>query len=273
MATLQREREEEEEEIKEKIKEKEKDIAELEAEAEKLVEAITEETEKIKEKVKIRKQSKVKSTQVVQKPITKPKKIITKEKARIKEITEEDIIKNLIQTYKWAYKENLYPWMYFIPEKKKDKDSWEEEVDSWASEWSNFLFDWCKEFLQHIVDKFDLHTKRPFNALEDREKSLEIIMDYLAKDSKLAKWLNDEKTRLRVYWQSLEKWGDILYDWAFLVGEERLTLLDLREMGADISKGFESLPAKDLRDIIEILVENKRASWIDKRSFKFNFDI
>lgn len=273
LATLQKEREEEEE-IKEKIKKKEKDIAELEAEAEKLVETIDEKTKKIKEKVKIKKQKKVKTTQIVQKPpVTKPEKIITKEKAKIKEITEEDIIKKLIQTYKWAYKENLYPWMYFIPDKKKDKDAWEEEVELWASEWANFLFDWCKEFLQHIVDKYDLHTKKPFNALEDRETCLEIIMEHLAKDSKLAKWLNDEKTRLRVFWQSLDKWGDILYDWAFLVGEERLTLLDLREMGADIARGFETLPAKDLREIVNILVKNKRASWIDKKSFKFNFDI
>ncbi|MFX0134883.1 MAG: hypothetical protein ACFFDN_14675 [Candidatus Hodarchaeota archaeon] len=265
MATLQKEREEEEE-IKEKVKEKEKDISELEAEAEKLVDTITKQTEKIKEKVIIKKQSKVKSTQVVQKPLIK-------EKVIKKEITEEEIIKGLIQTYKWAYKENLFPWMYFIPEKKKDKDSWQEEVESWANEWANFLFDWSKEFLQHIVDKFDLNTKRPFNALEDREESLQIIMEHLAKDSKLAKWLNDEKTRLRVYWQSLEKWGEFLYDWAFLVGEERLTLLDLRELGADIARGFETLPARDLREIVNILVKNKKASWIDKKSFKLNFEI
>lgn len=277
LATLQREREEEEE-IKEKIKkefkEKEKDIAELEAEADKLVETIAEKTEIIKEKVKIKKQNAIKSTEIVQKPSkTKQKKIIAKEKVKAKEITEEIIIKRLIQTYKWAYKENLYPWMYFIPDKKKDKNAWEEEVELWAGEWANFLFDWCKEFLQHVVDEYDLHTKRPFNALEDREKCLKIIMNHLAKDSKLAKWINDEKTRLRVYWQSLEKWGDMLYDWAFLVGEERLTLLDLREMGVDIAKGFETLPAKDLREIVNILVKNNKASWIDKKSFKFNFDI
>jgi len=245
-------RPEDKEEVKEKIKEK--DISEMEAEAEKLVKNISTNTEIIKNKVK----------EIVSQKIPTKSEIVDKNKE--KTITEEKIIQKLIKTYKWAYKENLYPWMYWIPEKDKD-------IESWLDEWSDFLFDWAKEFVLHIVDLYDLATKRPFNALQDRDKALQKIFGNLAKNSKFARWINDEKTRLRIYWQSLDKWGDDLYDWAFLIGEERLTLLDLREMGSRISKGFETLPARDLREIVDLLVKKKKAVWIDKKSFKFLFDI
>lgn len=252
---------EEEEENKEKDKTEDKDIAELEAEADKLVEDIAIETDKITEKVKIKKLAEAKTQ-----TLTTTEKVKTKEEIKKKELVEENVIENLIKTYKWAYKENLYPWMYWIPEKNTD-------LDSWLEEWSNFLFDWAKEFVQHIVDLYELATKRPFNALQDRDLALHKIMENLARNSKFAKWINDEKTRLRIYWQSLDKWGEILYDWAFLVGEERLTLLDLREQGTQIANGFETLPAKDLKGIIDLLVKSKKAIWIDKKSFKFLFDI
>ncbi|MHA1300021.1 MAG: hypothetical protein ACTSO9_11425 [Candidatus Helarchaeota archaeon] len=251
MAMLQK-KPKEENEVEEKTQEFENELAELEAEADKLVESISKNTEIIKNKVK---------------QIVKPKEIRRIEpKEKTKEIIEEEIIQRLIKTYKWAYKENLYPWMYWIPEKNKD-------LDSWLDEWGDFLFDWSREFIIHIADMYELATKRPFSALQDRDKALQLIFENLVKNSRFAKWINDEKTRLRIYWRSLDKWGDLLYDWAFLVGEQRLTLLDLREMGEQIAKGFETLPAKDLKEIIELLVKKKKAVWIDKRSFKLLFEM
>ena len=250
LAMLQKKREEEKEKVEEKP-EDEKELAELEAEAEELVESISKNTEIIKNKVKY---------------MVEPKEVKIEQVPKEKEITEEDIIDKLITTYKWAYKENLFPWMYWIPEKEKD-------LDSWKDEWSDFLLDWAKAFLLHIVDIYDLATKRPFKSLQDREKAIELIFENLAKNSKFAIWVNNEKTRLRIYWQSLDKWGEELFDWAYLVGEERLTLLDLRDMGDQICKGFNTLPAKDLREIINLLVKNKKAAWIDEKSFKLLFDI
>lgn len=185
------------------------------------------------------------------------------EKQKDKEL--EVLQKKLKETYKWAFNENLYPWMYFY---KTD-----DERDKFLQEWGEFLLDYTRTHLIHIFDMISQSSESPFKYLREREKYMREILEELAKTD-FAEWLNDEKTRLRVYWKSLDEWAEKLHNYCFWRGEEILTLIDLKEAGDEVERGFGSLPPFDIRKIIEILIKKKKVKWVDKekKTVKFLLD-
>ncbi|MHA1785129.1 MAG: hypothetical protein ACTSVE_08020, partial [Candidatus Helarchaeota archaeon] len=256
-------------------KERDQSIEELEEEVRRLTGDIDKKTSEIKEKL-IRKndvvdralyEEEVLKRKELEKKVEYLEKLLLKQQEQLaikkskKESSHEEIVKKLKSKHKFAYNVDRYPWMYSITEKDKE---------SWLQEWSNFLFDFAKEFSIHIVDLASLSTQAPFSAFkENREKYIREIMNYLAKNTQLAEWVNNEKTRLRIYWCSLQEWSEKLHDYMFLNGLEIATLLDIKDKGKEIVKGFDTLPSKDLKKIIDILVKEKKASWINKKSVKF----
>ncbi len=251
-------------------------VEELEEEVRKLTGSTTSKISEVKKKLEEKKQyverslyeAEVEKRKELEKKVEYLEKLLLKAQAQVpsekskKEITKEEIIKILKEKHKFSYNEERYPWMYFIGS-EKDKESW-------LQEWSNFLFDFCKEFQIHIADLVSISTTPPFSAFkENREKYVQEIMNYLAKTTNLAEWINNKKTRLRIYWCSLQEWSEKLYDYMFLAGEEIATLIDLKSFGTDIAKGFESLPPNDLKKILEILKDEKKIEWIDKKTVKF----
>ena len=258
-------------------KEREQTIEELEEEVRKLTGEIDNKTTKIKSQLE--KSAKVIDKKLYEKEVERRKylekrveelegkirkleqKLLAKTK---KERTHEDIVAELQKKHKFAYNQERYPWMYSISEKDKQ---------SWIQEWSNFLFDYAKEFVIHIVDLATLSTQAPFSAFkENREKYLLEIMNYLVKNTQLAVWENPKKHRLRIYWFSLDDWSDKLLNFMFLNGEEIVTLRDIKNVGKDIARGFDTLPPEDLKKIINILEDKKKAKWIDKKSVQFIYD-
>jgi len=251
-------------------------VEELEEEVKKLTGSTTTKISEVKKKLEEKKQfverslyeAEVEKRKELEKKVEYLEKLLLKAQAQIttvktkKQVTNEDIINNLKDKHKFSYNAERYPWMYFIGS-EKDKESW-------LQEWSNFLFDFCKEFRIHIADLVHLSTVRPFSAFkENREKYIQEIMNYLAKTTNLAEWINNKKTRLRIYWRSLQEWSEKLYNYVFLAGEEIATLLDLKSYGPEISKGFDTLPPNDLKKILEILKDEKKLEWIDKKTVKF----
>ncbi|NHI93153.1 MAG: hypothetical protein EAX96_11675 [Candidatus Lokiarchaeota archaeon] len=258
-------------------KEKDQTIEELEEEVRRITGEINDKTSKIKDKLE--KTSNVIDRKLYEEEVEKRKylekrveelenkieKLQQKLAAKTKkQTTHDEIIEKLKKKHKFAYNPERYPWMYTISEKDKN---------SWLEEWSNFLFDFAKEFTIHIVDVAYLSTQAPFSAFkENREKYLLEIMNYLAKNTQLAMWIDTKKHRLRIYWFSLDDWGDKLLDYMFLNGEEIATLRDIKDVGKDIAKGFDTLPSDDLKKIIKILEDRKKARWIDKQTVKFLHD-
>ncbi|MHA1428279.1 MAG: hypothetical protein ACTSQI_20025 [Candidatus Helarchaeota archaeon] len=179
--------------------------------------------------------------------------------------TREEILQELKEKHKFAFNSDEYPWMYNIVSLKS-----EEELVEWCQEWANFLIDYAKAFLIHVVDIVNLVTEPPFTEFkQNRESYLKKIFDYLATRTTLAEWSNTEKTRLRIYWRSLEEWSEQLFDFMYLIGTEVATLFDIKTYGEEIAEGFATLPARDIIKIIDILVRNKQAAWIDKKTVKF----
>ena len=86
------------------------------------------------------------------------------------------------------------------------------------------------------------------------------IFRYLS-NTKIAKWWDQEKSRLRVYWRPLDDWTDAIYQWSLDGGGITLSPYKLRGAG----KHFSSLPLSELKDIMVRLVKSGRAEWLDKR--------
>jgi vacuolar-type H+-ATPase subunit I/STV1 len=181
--------------------------------------------------------------------------------------TEETAIQGLKEKYKFAYNSEQYPWMYNIESLKSEKQKIE-----WLQEWANFVIDYAKTFIIHVIDVVNLLTQQPFSDFkQNRERYLKDIMNYLATQTTIAEWIDKAKTRLRLYWRSLEEWSEKLYDYMFIIGTEIVTLIDIKNTGAQIAEGFVTLPSPDLKRIIDLLVKDKKANWIDKKSVKFCF--
>ena len=136
--------------------------------------------------------------------------------------------------------------------------------------WGQFTmkFTRAKEiYLMPVKDFLDYYPfNNPVRKKSLSEDQLIDIGDHLV-DKEHAAWWGKTKKRLRVYWQSLEETADIIYDWGLLGGYGVVTLFDL----ADAKQKWSNVPAPDLKKIVEILVDDNRATWLDddKQSFTF----
>jgi hypothetical protein len=219
---------------------------------------------------------KTKLEKKVEKPIQKEKPAIKIEQMPPKVIdeeiekknTREKELKELWKLYEWASNTEKFPWMYWIPDKDSGIKNWKENFESWKNDWSKFTIDWARVFILHILDMYEIAKEKPYISLNDRKRALDIIFKELVEmkrgKTKIAKWTDKEKNKIRLYWRSLDEWANIFYNWAFEGGGDIFTLIDLRNIDEEIP-GFGTLPEEDLRDIIDILVKQKKARWIDKK--------
>ncbi|TFF86541.1 MAG: hypothetical protein EU551_01145 [Promethearchaeota archaeon] len=212
----------------------------------------------------------------VEKPIQKEKPTIKIEQMPPKVIDEEiekktvkeKELEKLWKLYEWASNTEKFPWMYWIPDKDSGIKNWKENFESWKNDWSKFTIDWARVFILHILDMYEIAKEKPYISLNDRERAIDIIFKELVEmkrgKTKIAKWTDKDKNKIRLYWRSLDEWANIFYNWAFEGGGDIFTLIDLRNLEEEIP-GFGTLPEDDLREIIDILVKQKKARWIDKK--------
>lgn len=142
-----------------------------------------------------------------------------------------------------------YPWMYVKP---RNADLYR----SWRQNWGNLLFKWVSFHIKHVISVDDLLSTDPYSKLP--VEYLKEIMNYLVEKG-FAKWLDNN--RLRIYWKSLEELADYLYNWALNTGTIYFTPYDLLQEGPDVIK---NLPTEDLLQVINILINNGKAKWMDK---------
>lgn len=146
------------------------------------------------------------------------------------------------------------PWMYKEPKDTKD-------FQIWIMDWGNFLLRWCEHNNRHIISLQELlmnsgfhHSRHPL-----QNSSLVKIFQGLV-DQGLAKWANQESTRLRVYWKGLDEWSEIIYKWCIDGGGTTMDIYQLEKA----HQQFSNLPYDDLEAILSILVQTNRAEWLDK---------
>jgi hypothetical protein len=157
------------------------------------------------------------------------------------------------------------PWRWMIPDDPELKQQW-------LITWGDFLLAFTRILNLHIIDIHEVTLVYPFtNPILKKKLSppqMEAISEYLIEQER-AKWWDDQKTRLRLYWKTLNSFMDEIFEYSFQNGHEMITLYDMVKM----NQSWSSLPPKDLSTIMKLLVETKKASWADseRKTIEFHF--
>ena len=157
------------------------------------------------------------------------------------------------------------PWRWMIPDDPELKQQW-------LITWGDFLLAFTRILNLHIIDIHEVSLVYPFtNPILKKKLSppqMEAISEYLIEQER-AKWWDDQKTRLRLYWKTLNSFMDEIFEYSFQNGHEMITLYDMVKM----KQSWSSLPPKDLSTIMKLLVETKKASWADseQKTIEFHF--
>ena len=146
-------------------------------------------------------------------------------------------------------------WMYGIPTREDDRDLW-------AAEWADYLLEWTENKRVHILSLATFISEPPFKDLRDKVDSFKAIAAVLV-DKEVAEWQDKKKRQLRVYWRPLEDWADILYQWALRTGKLRLDVKSI--VIQEVDEDFASLPEKDIRIVLALMVKKEIAEWIDEK--------
>ncbi|MFX1515757.1 MAG: hypothetical protein ACFFC6_05565 [Promethearchaeota archaeon] len=158
------------------------------------------------------------------------------------------------------------PWRWMVPDDPQLKQQW-------VITWGEFVLDFAKVLNFHVLDLQEVALVYPFqNPLLKKKLTLPqlvLISEYLIEIEKAA-WWDDEKTRLRVYWKTLKSHSDELFEYAFQNGYDMVTMFDIVKM----KQSWSSLPPPDIRMIMKLMVESKRASWADsdRKTIQFIYD-
>jgi hypothetical protein len=158
------------------------------------------------------------------------------------------------------------PWRWMVPDDPQLKQQW-------LTTWGEFILDFARVLNYHILDLQEVALVYPFqNPLLKKKLTLHqlvMISEYLIEIER-AVWWDDEQTRLRVYWKTLKSHSDELFEYAFQNGYDMVTVFDIVKM----KQSWSSLPPSDIRMIMKLMVESKRASWADseRKTIQFIYD-
>jgi len=154
------------------------------------------------------------------------------------------------------------PWMYVTPEHQK-------QLDSWCADWSNFILEYARINIKHIIHIEEERSEYPFRNKQakkelDREQ-LQEIGDYIVAQE-MGIWWDKKKIRLRLYWRTLDEWADIIYEWSIKTGraagaERVMTIIDIQEAG----QTWSTIPIQDLKRIFNIMEDKGYIEWADKK--------
>jgi len=179
----------------------------------------------------------------------------------------EDVERQLLEILpEWINK----PWMYVTPEHQK-------QLDSWCADWSNFIMEYARINIKHIIHIEEERAKYPFNNKQIKKrldrKQFQTIGDYIVAQE-MGIWWDKKKIRLRLYWRTLDEWADIIYEWSLKTGraagpERVMTMLDIQEAG----QPWSTIPVEDLKRIFEIMKEKGYIEWADKKKTAIAFII
>ncbi|NHJ06055.1 MAG: hypothetical protein EAX90_14600 [Candidatus Heimdallarchaeota archaeon] len=153
-------------------------------------------------------------------------------------------------------------WMYVTPEHQK-------QLDSWCADWSNFIMEYARINIMHIIHIEEERAKYPFNNKTAKKKldreQLQFIGDYIVAQE-MGIWWDKKKIRLRLYWRTLSEWADIIYEWSIKTGraasaDRVMTVFDIQQA----EQPWSSIPIEDLQRIFEIMYEKGYIEWADKK--------
>jgi len=164
----------------------------------------------------------ISSTPEIEKELKKLEQKIIKE--QYKAAISVSIFDKLCEEYQWL-KQPQYSFMYVMPNKKQDKNNFQ----TWLDDWKKVLLDYARISVQHIIYFKKLLSEKPWSEFRNRTEALSEIIEALVKD-KMAMFLDKQKEKIRIYWNSLENWANIIVNWAHENAYTDQYLLKISEM-------------------------------------------
>ena len=152
------------------------------------------------------------------------------------------------------------------------RPSREDYLEDFLREWSNLLLDWARYWEKHIVSLMELKDQYPFYNDELKrslsEEELREIMEFLI-TRELAKWWDKNKTRLRIYWRSLEEWAEVIYEWILESWTQDSWVVTLTDL-IRVKQSFSKIPPEELKEIMKIMVKKGYATKVDEKAVEIN---
>lgn len=157
------------------------------------------------------------------------------------------------------------PWMYAKP-------NHDGHLQSWYQSWKDLILSYTSILTRHIINIYDLQEVHPFTHDTSRKQltinQIQHIVDHMVEEN-MAKWLDNETIRARIYYKTDKEWAEELYQFTLEHGYalDVMTLYDLHQLDEDWSH----LPDNELRIVLDILVDENKAEWVgsDKDTIQF----
>ncbi|MHA2092543.1 MAG: hypothetical protein ACW98K_16985 [Candidatus Kariarchaeaceae archaeon] len=175
---------------------------------------------------------------------------------KVEEITQEDLERRTQKFQSTLPSWTSKPWMYVQPTNQS-------QLKSWLDSWSKVILEFSRIMTIHVININELITIHPFknnqNSKQLTNDQVLIIVDDMV-SSQQAKWLDENKILVRIYFKTNDQWSGIIMKHLMDTGlaAEVLTLYELEKLNQDWS----SLPRQELVEIFDILVSKNRAQWV-----------
>lgn len=180
--------------------------------------------------------------------------LIEREETEVVPVEEAVETPQLVNVPKWGTFTEA-EWMYHIPTREEDRNLW-------AEEWADFLLEWAEREKYHVISLTVFITESPFKDILGKADAFKLVASVLV-EKEIAEWIGKRKQQLRIYWRPLEDWVHIIYQWALETGNRRLDVKSI--VIQEAKQDFAGLPEKDLYIILEIMVKEELAEWVDKK--------
>ncbi|MHA2404824.1 MAG: hypothetical protein ACXADH_17655 [Candidatus Kariarchaeaceae archaeon] len=125
---------------------------------------------------------------------------------KVEEITQEDLERRTQKFQSTLPSWTSKPWMYVQPTNQS-------QLKSWLDSWSKVILEFSRIMTIHVININELITIHPFknnqNSKQLTNDQVLIIVDDMV-SSQQAKWLDENKILVRIYFKTNDQWSGII---------------------------------------------------------------
>lgn len=153
-----------------------------------------------------------------------------------------------------------YPPFWTI---QSEKDVQKKQVELWHSWILHFMktMEKMEMEISGIVDSMIFKNDKIGRSLP--KKDVVFLLDLLVKKGN-AKWKNDEKAHIRIYWKPLEEWANRFVSWANESGNRNKGPFTFHELRED--HGFDDMSLELMKEAAIYLENQTKAKLYDSNS-------
>jgi len=134
-----------------------------------------------------------------------------------------------------------------------------ELLTKWRETWVTYIVTYAQQHNIHVININDLKREDPFNKMDN--ESFEDIINAVVNQG-YGKWLDKNQKNLRIYWRSFEKWAEHIVQIARK--KEKSVIIGIRDI-VDLEPVLYNMPEKDIEIILDKMIQQNLARWIDKK--------